>query len=197
MGVLIIEAGYRSGTSVTARLATIQKKKVFAIPHEIWDIHGVGTNRLIKEGAILVTCTNDILKEFDCFSSINFDDEVAPYREDAFIKNNSSLSNLKLASALELELMLGLDSKLNSGLNSNLNPSLNSSLNSKYPNNNNFSSKYEYVYKFISDTPISINELCKKTNKTINIILNDLFMLEMDGFIRKVAGGYICTRNTQ
>lgn len=171
MGVLIIEAGYRSGTSVTARLATIQKKKVFAIPHEIWDIHGVGTNRLIKEGAILVTCTNDILKEFDCFSSINFDDEVAPYREDAFIKNNSSLPNLKLASALELEPVLGLDSKLNS--------------------------KYEYVYKFISDTPISINELCKKTNKTINIILNDLFMLEMNGFIRKVAGGYICTKNTQ
>ena len=63
LGVLVVEAAYRSGTSVTAKLAKTQGRKVFALPHEIWDSHGVGTNRLIKTGATLVTCVEDILDE--------------------------------------------------------------------------------------------------------------------------------------
>ena len=55
---------HRSGTSVTAKLAISQNKKIFALPHEIWDSHGIGTNRLIKNGAILVMNTEDILFEF-------------------------------------------------------------------------------------------------------------------------------------
>ena len=65
MGVLIVEAMYRSGTSVTARFATEQNKKVFVLPHEIHDIHGVGTNKLIRKGAILVTSTKEIIDEFN------------------------------------------------------------------------------------------------------------------------------------
>ena len=64
IGVLVIEAAYRSGTSVTAALAKKQKKEVFCIPHELNDKHGVGTNRLIKNGAHLVTCADDILDNF-------------------------------------------------------------------------------------------------------------------------------------
>ena len=41
LGVLVIEAAYRSGTSVTAALAKKQGKKVFCIPHELTNIHGV------------------------------------------------------------------------------------------------------------------------------------------------------------
>ena len=63
VGVLVIEAAYRSGTSVTASLAKKQGKKIFCIPHELNDKHGVGTNRLIKNGAHLVTCANDILNK--------------------------------------------------------------------------------------------------------------------------------------
>ena len=64
IGVLVIEAAHRSGTSVTAALAKKQKKEIFCIPHELNDKHGIGTNRLIKNGAHLVTCADDILKEF-------------------------------------------------------------------------------------------------------------------------------------
>lgn len=65
IGILVVEAAHRSGTSVTARLATEQEKKVFVLPHEIGDIHGVGTNRLIRNGAILVTSPRDIIEEFE------------------------------------------------------------------------------------------------------------------------------------
>lgn len=64
IGTLIIEAGYRSGTSVTARLTKEQGKKVFCIPSSLENAKGVGTNRLIQKGAKLVTCVEEILKEY-------------------------------------------------------------------------------------------------------------------------------------
>ena len=51
---------------------------------------------------------------------------------------------------------------------------------------------YHLVYNLIFDIPISTNEICKRLNKPINIISNILFSLELDGYIKKVAGGYIC-----
>ena len=63
IGVLIVEAMHRSGTSVTARYAIEQKRKVFVPPHEIGDKNGVGTNKLLKQGAIIVTKTKDIIEK--------------------------------------------------------------------------------------------------------------------------------------
>lgn len=65
LGVLVIEAAYRSGTSVTCKFAREQNKPVFCIPHNLEDKHGIGTNRLIKNGAKLVTSTKDIIDTFD------------------------------------------------------------------------------------------------------------------------------------
>ena len=63
-GVLVIESAYRSGTSITAALAKKQGKKVFAIPNSLDSMYGVGVNRLIQNGAKLVTSPDDIIKEF-------------------------------------------------------------------------------------------------------------------------------------
>ena len=60
-GVLVIEAVYRSGTSITAKLAQSQGRKVFCIPSNLERKNGVGTNQLIKEGASLETNIDDIL----------------------------------------------------------------------------------------------------------------------------------------
>lgn len=68
-GVLIIEASYRSGTSITARSAREQGKKVFAIPGRLDSVVGVGVNRLIKEGAILTTSVEDILNFYPNFKT--------------------------------------------------------------------------------------------------------------------------------
>lgn len=65
-GVLVVEAEYRSGSTVTAGYAKEQGKKVYSIPSNIDSSRGIGTNRLIQEGAILVTrpdqIQNDLLK---------------------------------------------------------------------------------------------------------------------------------------
>lgn len=70
MGVLVVEAKHRSGSTVTAKYAKEQNKKLFSIPSNIDLKTGVGTNRLIQEGAKLVTCTEDILLDFNILSEV-------------------------------------------------------------------------------------------------------------------------------
>lgn len=84
-GVLVIEAAYRSGTSITARNAKEQGKKVFAIPGRLDNYLGVGVNKLIKEGAILTTSIDDIIQSFPQFMN----------KKRIIIKENKSYMNKK------------------------------------------------------------------------------------------------------
>ena len=62
LGVLVVEAGEKSGSLITARLAKKQGKKVFAIPGPVTSTVSVGTNRLIQtHQAKMVVCADDIL----------------------------------------------------------------------------------------------------------------------------------------
>ena len=63
LGVLVIEAAYRSGTSITAKFAKAQKRAVFCIPNSIGNKNSYGTIDLIKNGATLVRSAKDIVKE--------------------------------------------------------------------------------------------------------------------------------------
>ena len=62
-GILVIEAKYRSGSTITANLGFKQGKKVFCLPSNIDSKLGVGTNKLIQKGAKLVINVEDIFSE--------------------------------------------------------------------------------------------------------------------------------------
>lgn len=66
-GVLISEGGEFSGALITAKYAGIQGKDVFAIPSPINSQMAPAPNLLIKQGAKMVTTTQDILDEFEMF----------------------------------------------------------------------------------------------------------------------------------
>ncbi len=53
--VLVIEAGERSGTLITARLAGEYNRDLLCVPHRIGDQNGIGANQFIRLGAELVT----------------------------------------------------------------------------------------------------------------------------------------------
>lgn len=59
---LVVEAGEKSGTLITARLALDYNRELLAIPHELDRESGKGVNRLLREGATLVRSSDDILQ---------------------------------------------------------------------------------------------------------------------------------------
>ena len=130
LGTLVVEANIKSGTMTTANWASDQGKTVYAIPGNIFSEQSKGTNKLISEGAKIVTSAADILE--DLHGIIKFELE--------------SIDTVQLKGEEKL------------------------------------------VFDTISSTPISIYEVSFKTSLPISKLNSILTILELDGYIKKLAG---------
>jgi DNA protecting protein DprA len=63
-GVLVIEGAEGSGALITADRALTQGRDVYAIPANVDDPNASGVNRLIRDGARVALCADDILKQY-------------------------------------------------------------------------------------------------------------------------------------
>ena len=70
-GIMVVEAGLKSGSIITANMALEQGRDVYAVPGAPYDGRASGCNKLIKDGAILVDCVDDVLDNFK-FSTQTF-----------------------------------------------------------------------------------------------------------------------------
>lgn len=89
---LIVEAGEKSGTLITARLALDYNREVLGVPHELDKETGKGVNRLLREGATLVRNSDDILR------ALGFEPKVDPLQ--GVLPTDLTESEFKIVTAL-------------------------------------------------------------------------------------------------
>ena len=134
IAVLVVEAAYRSGTSITAGYAKSQGRDIYCIPSSVNSNKGVGTAKLIEKGAKIVLKPEDILKNYNINETV---------------KSIEKQNNIR-----------------------------------KMP------PMYTETYECIEKNSTHINEIAKKAGKSIQIVSQELFMLELEGYVEKMPGGY-------
>jgi DNA processing protein len=77
--VVVVEAEFRSGSLITARLANEQGREVLAVPGSPLDPRAKGTNDLIRQGAAICEGADDVLRALDGLRGFR-EPERAPFR---------------------------------------------------------------------------------------------------------------------
>ena len=179
-GILVIEAGVKSGSLITANLALEQGKEVFALLGNN-SPQNEGSNNRIKEGsAIPVTDFMDILNAFDNlyvtgdnvdvdFNSISLDDisaipvkGVSQRRQKSAPRKTHNIENNAKADKPAI--------KREHKENLNLNPVA------------------QRIYDYISDEPIHIDKISADLQIPIFKVLSAVTILEMNGLIEALQG---------
>jgi len=106
-GVIVVEAAERSGSLISARTAGEQGRDVMAVPGSPLDPRASGTNRLLKDGAILVRHANDVLDALSSFKTSllsappapEFESEMAEIPESQYTQVLEALTPYPMAIA--------------------------------------------------------------------------------------------------
>ncbi|MGD8346150.1 MAG: DNA-processing protein DprA [Lysobacterales bacterium] len=166
LGVLVIEAGLRSGTLITARLAGDQGREVFALPGSIHNPMAKGCHRLIREGAKLVEDVSQILQE---------------------------LSSLAGELARELETRLG-ESAAGDESASLASKAGGPDIENGEPNEAPWEHDEEYarLWDCLGYDPAPVDLIIEKSGLTAKAVSAMLLMLELRGMVEAHPGGAYC-----
>lgn len=173
LGVLIAEAAEKSGALITADCALEQGKEVFAVPGKIDSPTSRGVHHLIKQGAKLIVCVEDILEELKphLLSHLKRNDVPAAEEEQ---KADDKLLMLRLRSA------------------STLSPSTPLGMVSKQSASNHevegLTEQERFIYEQMGDRPVHIDELTHRCGLTTPLTTAVLMQMELKRLIRQLPG---------
>lgn len=119
VGVLVVEGGEYSGSSITAKLAAEQNREMFAVPGNVTSKMSWGPNLLIKQGAKLVQEWNDVVTELkpedrrrlldQCRNRLNSGEKIQDESSSPFPASEINGTVRAILKALKHDVPLGLD----------------------------------------------------------------------------------------
>ncbi|WP_332061068.1 DNA-processing protein DprA [Bartonella sp. CB74] len=98
LGLLVVEAAMRSGSLITARQATELGRLIFALPGSPLDPRSVGTNNLIKDGALLTTHPSDIVETLTPLIPNTVNPQLNLFEESSSLFQQENLSSTDVKS---------------------------------------------------------------------------------------------------
>ena len=174
LGTLVIEAGIKSGSLITANFALEQGKDVFAVPGDIVRSSFDGANHLIKNGAKPVFSAMDILSEYEYLYGDLID----------FSKAETSLSQIPYVEYRKTKKTVVTEK-----------PTIKEKLvkeekskEKKKELDNSFSDEAKKVYSVLSSEPTHVDDILRQTALKMSDVLSALTELELMGEIESIEG---------
>ena len=170
LGTIVVEAGERSGSLITARCALEQGRDVFAVPGDLVSSSFLGTNNLIRNGATPVFSPNDILEAYYFRYPDVFNSEKR-FADDEIIKRAQRyLTNQKPEKA-ESESQVVKEEK---------------TVKKEAPDY--LTENARRVYDFLSENPSHIDDIINKCGLTTEKTLSAVTELEIYGLVTQLSG---------
>ncbi len=175
LGIVVIEAGIKSGSLITANCALDQGKDVFAVPGDIVRSSFDGANHLIKNGAKPVFSAEDILSEYEFSHGDMIDLEKAslPLSDVCYVDYRKPKAEREKAVEKETEAKASEKETVKT---------------ERKALGDEFSESAKTVYGALSEEPMHIDDIVRCTKLKMNIVLSSLTELELFGFVEAMSG---------
>lgn len=165
-GTVVVEAGEKSGSLITANLAFRQGRHVFAVPGDLVNAAYAGTNTLLRNGAVPVYSHNDILETYFPVYGSEFE-KLGRMGDDEIARR----AKRYLAPSVKTEIVTTENVK------------------HELPDGSDFiSEKAKKVYALLGDEPVHTDEITRMSGLSAKEALAALTELELCGFIRQLSG---------
>ena len=172
LGTIVVEAGERSGSLITARCALEQGRDVFAVPGDLVSSSFLGTNNLIRNGATPVFSPNDILESYYFRYHTKFKDKERFADDEIIRRAQKYLVNQEVQTTERKEQPK--EEKVTEKIKKDAPDYL--------------TDNAKKVYDFIGNEPIHVDEIINKSGLTTEKTLSAITELEIYGLVTQLSG---------
>lgn len=166
-GTVVIEAGVKSGSLITANIALEQGRDVFAVPGNVMSEKFKGVHKLINDGAKPVFCAMDILEGY----AIKYPSAIDYEKIETELTMSSSVEKINTKTVIE-------EKKTNFHQESL----------QKVADLSRLSEEAKAVYAVFGDEPIHIDDIIRKTGLGFSKVFSSVTELELAELIGSSAG---------